>query len=74
MHLRKTKIIGAVILTALIGGCGNDAMPEVNDVNCTVSSIKKIENKETQKEFATKCLHRSSVRDGEFKTSPKKEW
>ncbi|HCH1007480.1 MULTISPECIES: entry exclusion lipoprotein TrbK [Pseudomonadota] len=74
MKFNKLQALGAVILTALLAGCGDEPMPEVNDVNCTISNIKKIENQETKKEFATKCLRRSSTGDGELKSSPKKEW
>ncbi|EPI0765625.1 entry exclusion lipoprotein TrbK [Vibrio alginolyticus] len=74
MKSKKLQVIGAVILTALLTGCGDEPMPEVNDINCSIDNIKKIENQETQKEFATKCLRRSNPRDGEFKPSPKNEW
>jgi entry exclusion lipoprotein TrbK len=68
----------AALVVALIAGCGEkppeqpvkQAMPEVNDENCTPTSIAKIENKGMQQAFSSLCLRRG----GGFKPSEKKEW
>ena len=45
------------------------AMPEVNDENCKLENIQKIEEKGMQQEFAGKCARR-----GTFKPSEPKKW
>ena len=70
---RLFAAIMAAALVALIVGCDNkpalQAMPEVNDKNCMLANIQKIEDKGIQQEFAGKCARR-----GTFKSSPKKDY
>ena len=70
--------IRATVLAALINGCSNEetaSIPaqttalEVNDENCQLENVKKIENKQAREEFAGLCFRR-----GNFVASPKKAW
>lgn len=70
------RLFAAIMATALVtltAGCDNkpalQAMPEVNDENCMLANIQKIEDKGIQQEFAGKCARR-----GTFKPSPKKDY
>jgi|APTNR8051073442_1049403.scaffolds.fasta_scaffold00193_14 entry exclusion lipoprotein TrbK len=74
MHLRKALTLAlAAALAVLAAGCDNkpalQAMPEVNDENCKLENIQKIEEKGMQQEFAGKCARR-----GTFKPSEPKKW
>lgn len=74
MYLRKALTLAlAAALAALSAGCDNkpalQAMPEVNDENCKLENIQKIEEKGMQQEFAGKCARR-----GTFKPSEPKKW
>lgn len=44
-------------------------LPVVNDINCKIENIKKIENKEARQAFAGLCIRR-----GEFVKSQPKVW
>lgn len=44
----------AVLFALLICGCG-DALPEVNDANCTLEMISKIKDKAAREKFAGQC-------------------
>lgn len=70
---RLFAAIMAAALVALTVGCDNkpalQAMPEVNDENCMLANIQKIEDKGIQQEFAGECARR-----GTFKPSPKKDY
>lgn len=72
--INTIRLIGAASVAVLLTGCFDEKMPEVNDTNCQIENIKKIENKAMQQDFATKCLRRGNPRSGEFKASPNKEW
>ncbi len=61
----KIKIVLWTAFMA-VAGC-NSAMPEVNDENCKVENIRKIEDKEMRQEFADRCFMRGT---GTFKPSP----
>ena len=70
------KLLMATFLVALTGGCSNNEEPpkqevklEVNDENCKLENIKKIEDKRAREEFAGLCFHR-----GTFVPSEKKSW
>ena len=78
-----TQSLGAVSLALLLTGCFDEKMPEVNDINCQHENILKIEDKEMQQEFASKCLRRGSTNSssnsgprsgGTFQPSPPKSW
>jgi entry exclusion lipoprotein TrbK len=72
--MKPNNLFLLVVLSALASACSKDIptqdMPEVNDENCKPEIIKKINDKGTQQEFASKCLHRS----GGFQPSKKREW
>lgn len=70
------KLLIATILVAITSGCSNDEESpkqevklEVNDENCRLENIKKIENKSAREEFAGLCFH-----SGTFVPSAKKSW
>lgn len=68
----------AAFMVSLITGCGEkpavqpvkQAMPEVNDENCTPASVANIADKGMQQAFSSLCLRRG----GGFKPSQKKAW
>ncbi len=72
--IHSLKMIAAASLAILISGCSEQKMPEVNDFNCQIGNIKKIEDKAMQENFSSKCLRRGNPRAGEFKPSPEKTW
>lgn len=74
MNLRKVSTLAlAAALAASTAGCDNkpalQTMPEVNDENCKLENIQKIEDKGMQQDFADKCARR-----GIFKPSEPKKW
>ena len=74
MNLRKVSTLAlAAALAALAAGCDNkpalQTMPEVNDENCKLGNVQKIEDKGMQQDFAGKCARR-----GTFKPSEPKKW
>ena len=73
MNLREISLALAGALAALAAGCDNKpalkAMPEVNDENCKLEYVQKIEDKGMQQDFAGKCSRR-----GTFKPSEPKKW
>jgi entry exclusion lipoprotein TrbK len=73
-YLRKRLMI--ILLLAIASGCSNNEEPpkqevklEVNDENCKLENIKKIEDKHAREEFAGLCFRR-----GTFVPSEKKSW
>lgn len=62
--MKKTLLIAAV-MAALLAGCEKQpaiqAMPEVNDANCQIEAIKKIEDRATREEFAGLCSTRPRI-------------
>lgn len=70
------KLLMAAFLVAITGGCSNNEEPpkqevklEVNDENCKLENIQKIEDKRAREEFAGLCFRR-----GTFVPSEKKSW
>lgn len=59
----KTAKVVQILISAsamsLLFGCSEPEMPEVNDTNCKLENIKKLENRAMQQEFSSKCLRRS---------------
>lgn len=61
--MKKINIsIPFVLVTILLTGCENkpvqQAMPEVNDKNCQIENIRKIEDKAMREQFAGLCARR----------------
>ena len=77
INVRSAQRFFAAIMTAalvtLAAGCDNKSAlqttPEVNDENCMLANIQKIEDKGMQQKFAGQCARR-----GTFKPSPKKDY
>lgn len=63
------QLLAAASVAALLNGCGEEKMLEVNDINCQRETILKIEDKAMQQEFASKCFRRIN-----YKPSNGKEW
>ena len=66
MRLRNHSILAAITLVAaLLAGCEKQpaiqAVPEVNDTNCQIEAIKKIEDRATREEFAVLCSTRPRI-------------
>jgi len=61
--MKEMKTIFLFITVTLFIGCNKKpVMPEVNDANCKVALIMKIEDKATRQEFAGLCSRRSGIR------------
>lgn len=65
-----------ILAIASLTGCSDDnspnesvKMPEINDKNCSIESVKAISNKSIQEQVVSQCIRR-----GEFKRSPIKSW
>ncbi|WCM90007.1 entry exclusion lipoprotein TrbK [Acidovorax sp. NCPPB 3576] len=60
--MRKTMLLVG-LTAALLAGCDNKPatmpMPEVNDTNCQIETIRKIEDKAARETFAGLCSRRS---------------
>lgn len=74
MNSKCTTALAAV-LVLLIAGCDNQsamqALPTVNDANCQIEKIKRIQNKAARQEFAGQCSRRTS---GIAPTENPKNW
>ena len=61
MNKTSVLMLAALVMT-LVAGCDNNpvaqAAPEVNDENCLIENIKKIEDKTTRERFAGQCSRR----------------
>ena len=61
MNKTNVRMLAALVL-ALVAGCDSKpvtkAMPEANDENCLIESIKKIEDKAMREQFAGQCSQR----------------
>ncbi|HBW61342.1 MULTISPECIES: entry exclusion lipoprotein TrbK [Burkholderiales] len=59
--MKKTMLLAGLVVV-LVAGCDNKPaippMPEVNDTNCQIEAIKKIEDRATREEFAGLCSRR----------------
>ena len=69
-------LVGLVV--ALLAGCDSkpttQAMPEVNDANCQIEKIKKIEDKATRETIAGLCSRRSLTGGGIAPTEKPMNW
>jgi entry exclusion lipoprotein TrbK len=56
----KLPLILAAVIAALLTGCDKApaTMPEVNDANCQIDTIKQIEDEATRREFGSLCSRR----------------
>lgn len=74
MNKTNVRMLAALVM-ALVAGCDNKpitkAMPEVNDENCLIENIKKIEDKATREQFAGQCSRRPA---GIAPTEKPKNW
>ncbi|HCF5960840.1 TPA: entry exclusion lipoprotein TrbK [Pseudomonas aeruginosa] len=62
--MRKSTVVLAAFLVALVAGCDNKQpaqMPEVNAENCAPDRIQKIEDRATREQFAGECSRRSVI-------------
>ncbi|MBP8275827.1 MAG: entry exclusion lipoprotein TrbK [Propionivibrio sp.] len=68
----------AGLVAVLVAGCDNrpaiPPMPEVNDTNCQIEAIKKIEDRATREKFAGLCSRRSPATDGIAPTENPMNW
>ena len=74
----KPTMLLAGLVVALLAGCDSkpatQAMPEVNDANCQIEKIKKIEDKATRETFAGLCSRRSRTGGGIAPTEKPMNW
>ncbi|KAI5912060.1 entry exclusion lipoprotein TrbK [Azoarcus sp. PA01] len=74
---RNLTLTAAALMGALVTGCAPDAseepkkeeMPVVNDENCKLENIKKIQDEKVRQAFADACARR-----GDFKSSSGKTY
>lgn len=75
--MNKTMLL-AVFAAALLVGCDRKpatlAMPEVNDTNCQIEAIKKINDKPTRETFAGLCSRRPPAGGGIASTKKPMNW
>lgn len=75
--MRKTILLVGFIAT-LLAGCDNKLatmpMPEVNDTNCQIETIKKIKDKAARETFAGLCSRRSPTGGGIAPTKKPMNW
>lgn len=75
--MKKTTLIVG-LLGVLLTGCDSkpdtSLMPEVNDHNCQIAAIKKIEERATREKFAGLCSHRSPASSGIAPTEKPMNW
>ncbi|WOI47103.1 entry exclusion lipoprotein TrbK [Acidovorax sp. BLS4] len=75
--MRKTMLLVG-LAAALLAGCDNKPatlpMPVVDDTNCQLEKIKKIEDKATRETFAGLCSHRSPTGGGIAPTEKPINW
>jgi len=74
----KKTILLAGLVVVLVAGCDNKSvippMPEVNDSNCQIEAIKKIEDRATREKFAGLCSRRSPSAGGIAPTEKPLNW
>ncbi|MDB5890172.1 MAG: trbK [Polaromonas sp.] len=72
---RINILIFAVLVTALLDGCDTKTVPHplpiVNDANCQMETINKIEDRAAREQFAGLCSRRSV---GIVPTEKPKNW
>lgn len=75
--MRKTMLLVG-LAAALLAGCDNKPatlpMPVVDDTNCQIEKIKKIEDKATRETFAGLCSRRSPTGGGIAPTEKPMNW
>ena len=75
--MKKTMLLVG-LTAALLAGCDNKPatmpMPEVNDTNCQIETIRKIEDKATRETFAGLCSRRSPTGGGIAPTDKPMNW
>lgn len=68
----KTRMPTAYLAMALFAGCDGKpptpALPEVNEDNCQLESIKKVEDQTARETFAGLCSRRSPTGSGVIAT------
>ena len=72
--MKKTMLLAGLVVV-LVAGCDNTPpMPEVNDTNCQIEAIKKIEDRATREKFAGLCSRRSPASGGIAPTEKSMNW
>ena len=75
--MKKTMLLVG-LTAALLAGCDNKPatmpMPEVNDTNCQIETIRKIEDKAARETFAGLCSRRSPTGGGIAPTEKPMNW
>lgn len=75
--MKKTMLLAGLVVV-LVAGCDNkpaiSSMPEVNDTNCQIEAIKKIEDRATREKFAGLCSRRSPATGGIAPTENPMNW
>lgn len=75
--MKKTMLLAGLV-AVLVAGCDNKPaippMPEVNDTNCQIEAIKKIEDRATREKFAGLCSRRSPSAGGIAPTEKPLNW
>ena len=75
--MKKTMLLAGLV-AVLVAGCDNrpaiPPMPEVNDTNCQIEAIKKIEDRATREKFAGLCSRRSPTAGGIAPTEKPMNW
>ena len=75
--MKKTMLLAGLVVV-LVVGCDNKPavppMPEVNDTNCQIEAIKKIEDRATREKFAGLCSRRSPTAGGIAPTEKPMNW
>ena len=76
--IKALSLASAALVAALVAGCDNKPatppMPEVNDTNCQIEAIKKIEDRATREKFAGLCSRRSPAAGGIAPAQGPKGW
>ena len=74
----KKTILLAGFVAVLATGCDNkpaiSPMPDVNDTDCQIEAIKKIEDRATREKFAGLCSRRSPATGGIAPTEKPMNW
>lgn len=75
--MKKTMLLTGLV-AVLVAGCDNKPaippMPEVNDTNCQIEAIKRIDDRTTREKFAGLCSRRSSAAGGIAPTENPMNW
>lgn len=75
--MKKTMLLAGLV-AVLVAGCDNKPaippMPEVNETNCQIEAIKKIEDRATREKFAGQCSRRSPAAGGIAPTGKPMNW